>query len=313
MLRKHLLVAAAAGAATMATASILLRSNKDGPITKIDHTPIHRGGTGSPLVLLHGVTATWRVWAPTLPYLEPHHHVLAPTLLGHAGAKAFDTSKPLSVEAIADEVEDTLDKAGVAEAHIVGNSLGGWVAVELARRRRANSLVLFSPAGASATQEDISRVTNTFKRILGPLTWCGNHADAITSRKALQALMLFTQVAHPSRISPAEFAASLRAVAQSRDISNLLDALSLAQMRELELGQHFPIRLVWPQRDLVLPFNRFGLPTLQRIPDAQLTRLPGVGHVPMSDAPAKVAELILGVTTEVDAAASQSTRKTQNR
>jgi len=48
-------------------------------------TPAHRGGSGPPLVCLHGFTGTWRVWELVLPALERHHDVLAPTLLGHAG------------------------------------------------------------------------------------------------------------------------------------------------------------------------------------------------------------------------------------
>ena len=48
-------------------------------------TAFHRGGTGTPLVLLHGFTDTWRTWKPVLPALEEHHDVFAPTLPGHHG------------------------------------------------------------------------------------------------------------------------------------------------------------------------------------------------------------------------------------
>jgi len=48
-------------------------------------TPAHRGGTGTPLVCLHGFMDTWRVWELVLPMLERRHDVLAPTLPGHAG------------------------------------------------------------------------------------------------------------------------------------------------------------------------------------------------------------------------------------
>ena len=51
-------------------------------------TPAHRGGSGTPLVCLHGFTDTWRTWELVLPALERHHDVLAPTLPGHAGAAA---------------------------------------------------------------------------------------------------------------------------------------------------------------------------------------------------------------------------------
>jgi pimeloyl-ACP methyl ester carboxylesterase len=68
------------------------------------------------------------------------------------------------------------------------------------------------------------------------------------------------------------------------------------------------VRLVWADRDRVLPFDGFGGAMLERIPGAELVRLAGVGHVPMSDDPARVAELILDVTTAVDGAAVSTER-----
>ena len=53
-------------------------------------TPSHRGGSGPPLVCLHGFTDTWRTWELVLPALERHHDVLAPTLPGHAGGPPLD-------------------------------------------------------------------------------------------------------------------------------------------------------------------------------------------------------------------------------
>jgi pimeloyl-ACP methyl ester carboxylesterase len=77
--------------------------------------------------------------------------------------------------------------------------------------------------------------------------------------------------------------------------------LPLRQVDALAAGQPYPIRIVWGDRDRVLPFKHFGSPMLERVPDAELVRLPGVGHVPMSDDPSTVAALILEVTSAVDA------------
>ena len=122
-------------------------------------TPSYAGGSGTPLVLLHGVGGTWRVWRPVLPLLERWHAVFAPTLPGHCGAERLAPGVAPSVGALADGVAEQLDRAGIDRAHIVGNSLGGWVALELARRGRARSVVLFGPAGAwrSAVAHDRRR------------------------------------------------------------------------------------------------------------------------------------------------------------
>jgi pimeloyl-ACP methyl ester carboxylesterase len=90
-------------------------------------TPAHRGGSGPPLVCLHGFTGTWRVWEPVLAMLERRHDVLAPTLPGHAGAPPIDGDATEVL--LADTVERAMDDAGFETAHIVGNSLGGFVAL----------------------------------------------------------------------------------------------------------------------------------------------------------------------------------------
>ena len=87
-----------------------------------EFTPSHRGGSGPPLVLLHGFTDTWRTWELVLPELEKHHEVFAPTLPGHAGGPPLKS--PVVQEQVLDQVEAMLDEAGIEAAHIAGNSPG---------------------------------------------------------------------------------------------------------------------------------------------------------------------------------------------
>src|SRR5689334_24373364 len=117
--RRRVAIAGTIGAAT--TGAVYWHLRPDTVITPLPHTRFHRAGAGSPLVLLHGVSATWRVWSPLLPYLEPHHEVFAPTLLGHAGAPAFDSATPLSIDTLTDGVEESVDSAGITRADLVGN------------------------------------------------------------------------------------------------------------------------------------------------------------------------------------------------
>jgi pimeloyl-ACP methyl ester carboxylesterase len=297
--RAAALLGVAATAAAL-TAARKHRARSRPALVRLEHTPGHRAGTGSPLLLLHGVSATWRVWSPVLPHLESHHDVLAPTLLGHAGASALPPGASPSVGALADGIERELDRAGLDAVHIVGNSLGGWVAIELARRGRARSLVLFSPGGACRSQRRMEATAAAMRLGFNGLVRCAIHAETIASRPALRTLVLCTQVAHPSRVSPDWVAASIRALAAAPAVDGLLQALARDQVEAMPAGQHFPIRLVWPEHDRMLPFRDFGAPMLERIPDAELIRIADVGHVPMSDRPATVARLILEVTTAVD-------------
>ena len=80
--------------------------------------------------------------------LERRHDVLAPTLPGHAGGPPL--TGELSDALLADAVERAMDEAGFATAHIAGNSLGGFVALQLAARGRAESVVALAPTGGWA-------------------------------------------------------------------------------------------------------------------------------------------------------------------
>jgi pimeloyl-ACP methyl ester carboxylesterase len=97
-------------------------------------------------VLIHGFSGTRLIWEPVLEALERSHDVLAVNLAGHVGGPEM-ADTPVSVNALVDAVERDLDAAGFDTAHVVGNSLGGWIAFELATRGRARSVVALSPAG----------------------------------------------------------------------------------------------------------------------------------------------------------------------
>ena len=95
----------------------------------------------------------------------------------------------------------------------------------------------------------------------------------------------------------------IQASGQSPVVDPLLRVLHRTRSQPLPADRDYPVRLVWAEQDRVLPFKHFGSPMLERLPGAELIRLSGVGHVPMSDDPARVAELILEVTRAVDSAA----------
>ena len=97
------------------------------------------------MLLVHGFAGTPATWTPLLPALEQHHDVLAPTLLGHSGGPGYLAGSPATPAAMADALERDMDSAGFDQAHLVGNSLGGWLALELAVRGRALSTTALAP------------------------------------------------------------------------------------------------------------------------------------------------------------------------
>lgn len=298
----------AAGGAVAAAVAVARRDPKPprAEILPLELTAIHRSGAGQPLLLLHGIGAIWRAWSPVLPYLEPHHDLIVPTLHGHAGGPPLDPEVEPSVQALADGIEEQLDHLGLQKVHIAGNSLGGWIGIELARRGRARSLVLLSPAGAWRSPRRIKVTSAGVRFSLGTLARYSHRAEAIVERRLLRWALLAGQVAHPNHVPHETLVTYVHASGHSPVVDPLLRVLHLSPVDPLPEDRDYPVRLVWGERDLVLPFQHFGSPMLERLPGAELIRLEGVGHVPMSDDPARVAELILEVTRGVDSAAVTS-------
>src|SRR5918995_949972 len=143
-------------------------------------TPSYRGGSGPPLVCLHGFTDTWRTWELVLPQLERRHDVLAPTLPGHAGGPPIEGDADEAV--LADAVERAMDEAGFETAHFAGNSLGGYLALQLAARGRARSVVALAPSGGWAEGDVASRETlDFFTGMQDVVTAAAPHAEAIAA------------------------------------------------------------------------------------------------------------------------------------
>jgi pimeloyl-ACP methyl ester carboxylesterase len=114
--------------------------------TDIDLATTSGSPDGGPLVLLHGLGMSARVWDGVLPMLDRRHAVVAPTALGHRGGAA-PVRRPVTIADLVDDLERALDELGLEQPHVAGNSLGGWMAIELARRGRARTVCALSPAG----------------------------------------------------------------------------------------------------------------------------------------------------------------------
>src|SRR4051794_5943575 len=260
-------------------------------------TPAHRGGTGEPLVLLHGFTDTWRTWELVLPRLERAHDVLAPTLAGHAGGPPLQ--EPVTGDAVVDAVERAMDEAGFATAHVAGNSLGGYLALRLAARGRARSVVALSPAGGWAPADDSPRETlDYFVEMKALLDQVALHADAIVATpEGRRRATLYTAVAYEH--IPADLLAhQMRGVAACA-VGPLVDNARRDGWPLDAAAIGCPVRIVWGTEDRLLPWPdaaaRFRTDWL---PHADWVELDGVGHCPQLDAPLETAELILGWTAQ---------------
>lgn len=252
------------------------------------------------MLLIHGFSASSGTWAPLLPALEEHHDVLATTLLGHCGGPEYLAGSPATTDAMADVLERDMDAAGFERAHLVGNSLGGWLALELAARGRALSTTALSPAGGwTHGGRETKRLGRLFRQNYRLLKLLGRSGPKLMRRPRFRALALREVAMRPADL-PAALASEMAEAAASCPIYlPLLEELGTIGFGELG-PIDTPVQIAWGTKDRILPWPGYGERFRAMVPAAEWVELPGLGHCPMFDDVPLTAKTILELTRRVD-------------
>ncbi len=257
----------------------------------------HRGGEGPPLLLVHGFTDTWRTWELVLGALERSHEVLAPTLPGHAGARRGEG--PLGAEALVAGLERAMDDAGWDTAHVAGNSLGGYLALQLAARGRARSAVALAPAGGWAAEDGFFSATLVpfFTTLREGLTAAEPQLDAMLATPEGRRLATSQTVVNFEHIPVELLAHQARGMIGCDGAPELMQS-AIADGFSLDAESiDCPVRIVWGTEDQILPWPAAAVRYREEwLPHADWVVLDGVGHMPQLDVPLETEQLILGFT-----------------
>jgi len=246
-------------------------------------------------VLLHGFTDTWRTWELVLPALERRHDVLAPTLAGHAGGPPLGEGPP--GEAVADAVEQAMDAAGFESAHLAGNSLGGYLALRLAARGRARSVVALAPAGGWAEGDDSYLGTLAhFESMHDLLVQVAPRAEAIVATQDGRRRAAELMAEHWEHIPADLLAHQMRGVAACSVVRRLNESARSGGWPLDPERVTCPVRIVWGTADRILRWPRAAERYHAMFPHADWVELDGVGHGAQLDVPLLASELILGFT-----------------
>jgi pimeloyl-ACP methyl ester carboxylesterase len=248
------------------------------------------GGSGEgarePLLLLHGLGASKSVWDPVVPTLAFEREVIALDLPGFGAAPSLPAGVEPTALALAEAVREELRARGVESAHVVGNSLGGWVALELGRLGAARSVTCLSPAGLWREPIGPSKSpTREWARRLRPLVAGALYIPQVRMRA------LATFAAFPAHIP---VAAGREMVLGWIDADGY-DGVNKA-MREHVFdpstyppASAVPVTIAWAEKDQLV-----GPPREECRPaGARFLTMPHVGHVPMWDDPDLVVRVIL--------------------
>lgn len=255
-----------------------------------------RKGSGEPLLLVHGLGSHYQVWQPVLDRLAAEREVIGIDLPG------FGDSPPLPDDATPDAHQLTgavaafLDEIGWDRPHIVGNSLGGWVALELAKRGRARSVAAIGPAGFANRRErafTVESLRGTHR--VAQLTY--GIAPRMLATPVARKLALSQTFGRPERMTVDAAVATIRNFADSPGVPPALEAL---RQGHFSGGEQIdvPVTMIWGDRERLLPRReRQAARSVRAVPGARLVWLRGCGHAPMWDDPPAVAQAVLEATT----------------
>lgn len=256
-------------------------------------------GDGPAVVFVHGLMSTRHTWEGQIDRLARSHRVIAPDLFGHG-----DSAKPsgdYSLGAHAAMLRDLLDLLGLPSATLVGHSLGGGIAMQMAYLfpERVDRIVLVSSGGLGREVNPMLRAaTLPGSELVLPLLaspWIKGVGDSILrlwSKTGLPAVSPSSAEGWESFATLSDPAARRAFLATSRSVINSGGQLVSARDRLSNLASR-QVMLIWGARDRVIPVSHLNT-TLEILPNSRIAVLPRSGHFPHLDEPDRFAAELSG-------------------
>jgi pimeloyl-ACP methyl ester carboxylesterase len=254
-----------------------------------------RTGSGDPLLLVHGLGSHYKIWEPVLDRIAAEREVVGVDLPGFGDSPPLPDDATPDVNQLTDAVAGFLDEIGWDRPHVAGNSLGGWIGLELAKRGRARSVAAIGPAGFGNRRERAFTVESlrAAHRIC-QLTY--GIAPRVMASATGRRLALAQNFARPERMTLEAAVATVRNLADSPGVPGALEALRQGHFSggdEIDV----PVTMVWGDRERLLPRReRQAARSVRAVPGARLVWLRGCGHAPMWDDPPQVAQAVIEAT-----------------
>ena len=247
----------------------------------------------TPLLLLHGLMDAPCTWDLVRPRLGRDRELLVPALPGHLGGPSL--AEAGGVERVVDELEGVLDSAGHRTVDVAGNSLGGYLALRLAERGRARSVVALAPGGGWAPGDPARREVLDLQRRIHRTLQHVDLASAVATAAGRRRVTRYLTVRFEH--IPRELLAEQLVAAARCDLEPFVEH-ALAHGWPLDPERvACPVRIVWGTADALLAWPSAAARYRELFPQADWVVLDDVGHAPQLDVPVETAELIAGFVT----------------
>ena len=252
-------------------------------------------GAGEALLLIHGMAGSSATWRAVIPELAKRYRVVAPDLLGHG-----ESDKPrgdYSLGAFAAWLRDLLDELGISRATVIGQSLGGGVAMQFAYQHRdyCQRLVLISSGGLGPDLNWILRILSApgAEFVLPvvapqPVLKLGNKLGSWLASAGIQSPrageMWSAYCSLSDRPTRQAFLRTLRSVVDYR-------GQAVSALGKIHVSYGLPTLLIWGEQDRIIPVAH-GYAAHDAVPGSRLEVLAGVGHFPHVEAPTAVVGIL---------------------
>ncbi|MCV7225823.1 alpha/beta fold hydrolase [Mycolicibacterium komossense] len=252
-------------------------------------------GDGEALLLIHGMAGSSATWRDVIPALAKNYRVIAPDLLGHG-----QSDKPrgdYSLGAFAASLRDLLDELGIARATVIGQSLGGGIAMQFAyqHRDRCERVVLIGSGGLGPDLSWTLRLLSApgaelILPVIAPsqVLSAGNKIKSLLSSAGVQSARGAELWSAYSSLSDRDtrnaFLRTLRSVVDYR-------GQAVSALNKLHLTAQMPVMFIWGDKDKIIPVSH-GYAAHEALPGSRLEILPGLGHFPHVESPTQVVALL---------------------
>jgi pimeloyl-ACP methyl ester carboxylesterase len=244
-----------------------------------------------PLVFIHGLSGCWANWLEQLPVLAREHRVVTLDLPGFGYSPMPGDGREITISGYARLLDGLLGELGIDAAAVVGNSMGGFIAAELAIAfpQRVERLVLISAAGISTTANPaVERVLPSLRRLetvlVGTGAWIASKSDTVARRARLRDALLYIVARHPSRLPAALAAEQLRGAGKPGFLQALQSILDY-DFRERLPEIACPTLIVWGDGDRLISVRDADV-FEELIPNSRKVLFEDTGNMAMLERPA---------------------------
>ncbi|WP_095083239.1 alpha/beta fold hydrolase [Pseudomonas sp. Irchel s3h17] len=245
----------------------------------------YQGGPETPertILMLHGYSADKTIWLRFAKYFTDDCRVIIPDQAGH-GETGFKAGGGYDIPTQAERMIQLIDACGIGKVHVIGNSMGGYVAAWLAAVHpgRVASLMLIDPAGLSSPEP------SDMERLLAQ----GSNPFLIHSRADFNQFYAMTMASPPWVPGVVRAALAERYQARRDELAEIFEDFHTSQPVGARLHDiQAPALLLWGREDRLIHVSSAQI-WAKGIPGMRVKIWDGVGHMPMVEQPAKTATL----------------------